>query len=74
MKTFQQIREAKKPDGKEVFNGFSKTKVRGKKISIKVIKDRKGYTAYVDGDRLDTFRSEKDAIKGAETIIKDLAR
>jgi|TARA_Y100000389_G_C17302076_1_gene433482 hypothetical protein len=72
LKTFEQIREAKKPQGKKVHSGTEK--VRGKKIPYEVWKGSKGYTAYVDGDMLDTFKSEKDAVKGAQAILKDLAR
>ncbi len=30
------------------------------------------FVAYVDGDRLDAFRSLKDAQKAAETVIREL--
>ena len=30
------------------------------------------FVAYVDGDRLDAFRTEKDAVKAVETVIKEL--
>lgn len=66
MKTFQQIREAKAPKGEVVFDK------KIKKVPVKIVKDKKGFTAYVDGDMLDTFRNQKEAQKAAETIIKEL--
>jgi len=66
MKTFQQIREAKSPKGEVVFD----KKIQ--KVPVKIVKDKKGFTAYVDGDMLDTFRNQKEAEKAAETIIKEL--
>ena len=72
MKTFQNIREARKPQGKKVHS--SKAKVRGKNVPVEVYQDRKGFTAYVDGDMLDAFKSKNDAVKGAEAILKDLGR
>jgi hypothetical protein len=66
MKQFSQIREAKKISGEVVFDK------KIKRLPVKIVKDKKGFTAYVDGDRLDTFRSEKDAKKGIDMIIKEL--
>ena len=66
MKSFKDIREAKKVSGEVVFDK------KIKRIPVKITKDKKGFTAYVDGDKLDTFRSEKDAKKGIDTIIKEL--
>jgi hypothetical protein len=65
MKTLSEIRK-QKPSGEEV---YSDTK---NKMKVKILKDKKGYTAYVDGDRLDTFRSEGDAKRGIEMILKGL--
>lgn len=48
---------------------YSDTKNR---MKVRIVKDKGGYTAYVDGDKLDTFRSEKDAKKGIDMIIKGL--
>ena len=66
MKQFSEIREAKKISGEVVFDK------KIKRLPVKIVKDKKGFTAYVDGDRLDTFRSEKDAKKGIDLIIKEL--
>lgn len=68
MKTFTQIREltGRKPSGQLVVN-----KKLGK-IQIMVYKDRNQYVAYVDGDRLDAYKSEKEAEKAATEFIKVL--
>ena len=67
MKTFKDIREAKKsPSGDIVVDK------KIKRIPIKVMKDKKGFTAYIDGDKLDTFRSKKDAMKSIQMAIKEL--
>jgi len=66
MKTFAQIRElsGRKPSGKLVAN-----KKVGK-IKVEVYKEPSGFVAYVDGDRLDRYKNEKEAIKAAEEFIK----
>ena len=65
MKTFSELRE-KKTQGKVVYD----KKIN--RISTKVMKDSKGFTAYIDGDKLDTFRSENDAKKAITMAIKEL--
>jgi len=65
MKSFSEIRNSK-PSGEEVYSGVKN------KFKVKVLKDKKGYTAYIDGDKLDTFRSEKDAKKSIDIIVKGL--
>ena len=70
MKLFTEIRK-QKPSGEEVFNKKMKTK-SGKSYPVQIVKDNKGFTAYVDGDKLATFRSEKDAKKGVDQTMKDL--
>ena len=66
MKTFAQIRElaGRKPSGKMVLS-----KKLGK-IQIQVYKEPNGFVAYVDGDRLDRYRSEKEAAKAAQEFVK----
>ena len=66
MKTFAQIREltGRKPSGDQVFS-----KKFGK-IQVQVYKDKNQFISYVDGDRLDSYRNEKEAIKAAEEFIK----
>ena len=64
MKSFKELREKTAPKGEVVYS-----KKVGK-YPVKVIKDKKGYNAYIDGDLLDTFRSESDAKKGITTAMK----
>ena len=74
MKTFSEIRRnTSKKEGEVVF----KKKIN--RIQVEIVKrpDIKGrenvpFVAYVDGDRLDAFRSLKDAQKAAETVIREL--
>ena len=70
MKLFTEIRKQKMP-GEKIFDKKMKTK-SGKSYPVHIHKDNKGYTAYVDGDKLATFRSEKDAHKGIKQTMKDL--
>lgn len=65
MKTFTELRN-KKLTGKVVFDK------RIQRVPVKIVKDIKGFTAYVDGDKLDTYRSAREAKKSAETAIKEL--
>lgn len=68
MKTFKQLREAKgkMPPGDHVFD---------KKVnrhSVMVHKDSKGFTVYIDGDKLDTYRSQKEAEKMGVAFAKEM--
>ena len=65
MKTFRQLRESS-DKGKSVF------KKKMNKIDVEIMKDSIGFTAYVDGDKLDTFKSQSEAEKAAKTVIKEL--
>lgn len=72
MKTFQEIRD-KKPEGNVVY------KKKIKRIPVEILQrpDIKGrenlpFVAYVDGDRLDSFKSQKDAEKAINTVIREL--
>jgi hypothetical protein len=67
MKSFKEIREMKSPSGDIVVN----KKVN--KISLKIIKDKNGFSVYIDGDFLDTFKSKSEAEKTANTVIKELS-
>ena len=66
MKTFTQLREltGRKPEGKPLVDK------RVGRIKIKVHKERNGYVAYVDGDRLDSYRSKNEAEKAATEFVK----
>jgi hypothetical protein len=70
MKSFGQIREltGRKPEGQLLVN-----KKVGR-IQIMVYKERNGFVAYVDGDRLDRYRSKGEAEKAATEFIKVLKK
>ena len=70
MKTFRQIREltGRKPEGQVVVN-----KKIGR-IQIMVYKERIGFVAYVDGDRLDVYKSKAQAEKAATEFLKVLKK
>lgn len=64
MKSFSEIREAKMPKGQHVFG----KKVKG--ISVMVHKDGSKFVAYVDNEKLDTFRDQKSAEAAALEFVK----
>ena len=46
-----------------------------KRIPVQIYKQSKGnlpFVAYVDGDKLDAFKSQKDAEKSVNQVIKEL--
>ena len=65
MKTFQQIREAK---DKSVF----KKKMSG--YPVVITKTPKGFHLTIDGDSVDTFKSQKEAESTAKQVLKDLGK
>lgn len=40
--------------------------------TVMIHKDNKGFVVYIDGDKLDTFRSEKEAEKVGTQFAKDM--
>tara|TARA_Y100000114_G_scaffold59921_1_gene54928 strand:- start:116 stop:328 length:213 start_codon:yes stop_codon:yes gene_type:complete len=66
MKTFNDLREltGRKPEGQLLVN-----KKMGR-IQIQVYKERNGFVTYIDGDRLDSYRSKQEAEKAAKEFIK----
>jgi len=70
MKTFNQIREltGRKPKGQIVLN-----KKVGR-IQIMIYKEPMGFVAYIDGDRLDVYKSKAEAQKAAEAMVKVLKK
>ena len=66
MKTFSQIREltGRKPSGQKVFD----KKIKGVKVIIH--KERNGFVTYIDGDRLDVYKTQKEAEKAANEFMK----
>ena len=69
MKSFAEIREAASP---KTFGGKNVFKKKMGKYPVVINKDNKGYSAFIDGDYLDTFKSESDAMKAIETMLKAL--
>jgi|TARA_A100001388_G_scaffold267063_1_gene240794 hypothetical protein len=67
MKSFLQIREATSK-GKVVF----KKKIN--RIDVVITKEtgRLPFVVYIDGDKLDAFKNQKDAEKSATETIKEL--
>lgn len=74
MKTYKEIlselKERKVLDkGELVYNK------KIKRIPVQIFKQSKGnlpFVAYVDGDKLDAFKSQKDAEKSVTKVIKEL--
>jgi len=66
MKNFVQIRElaGRKPKGQVVLNK------RINRVPIKIMKDMGKFVGYIDGDRLDTYKSQKEAEKAIMTFLK----
>jgi len=66
MKSFTQIREltGRKPQGQLIVN-----KKIGR-IQVQVYKERNGFVTYIDGDRLDSYRSKQEAEKAGTEFIK----
>ena len=70
MKTFTKLREltGRKPAGQLVVN-----KKLGR-IQVMIYKERNGFVTYVDGDRLDRYRSKNEAEKAGTAFIKALKK
>ena len=70
MKSFSQLREltGRKPEGQLVVN-----KKLGR-IQVMVYKERNGFVAYIDGDRLDSYRTKNEAEKAATEFVKVLKK
>jgi len=70
MKTFKDIREAKSkgkmPPGDHVFD-----KKVGK-VHVMVHKDNKGFAVYIDGDKLDTYKTQREAEKMGVEFAKEM--
>ena len=66
MKNFVQIRElaGRKPKGQVVFDK------RIKRMPVKIMKDMGKFVWYIDGDRLDAYRSQKEAEKAIMIFLK----
>lgn len=69
MKSFAELREAAKP---KTFGGEQVFSKKMGKYPVVINKDTKGYSAFIDGDFLDTFKSEKDAMRAIKQMLKAL--
>lgn len=67
MKTFKQLREfkGKHPPGEHI----SAKKVNG--ISTMIHKDKGKFVAYIDGDKLDSYRTQKEAERMINVFVKN---
>lgn len=63
MKQFSELRK-KMPPGDHVFD----KKING--VQVMVHKDKGKFVAYVDGDKLDTYRTQREAEKAADQFVK----
>ena len=70
MKTFTKLREltGRRPAGQLVVN-----KKLGR-IQVMIYKERNGFVAYIDGDRLDRYKTKYEAEKASDAIVKALKK
>jgi len=66
MKTFKQLTEARKTS--YVYD----KKMAG--VKVQIAQEKKGFTVYLDGDKLDTYKSQKEAETAASEFIKQYKR
>ena len=57
MKTFNQIRESSK-------------KMKIGRIPIEIKKNKNMYDVFIDGDKLDSYKSEAEAVRMAKEFVK----
>ena len=66
MKTFKQLREKRgHPDGEMVFN----KKIA--RIPVMIHKEKSGFVVYIDGDRLDSYKTQREAENMAKQFVKN---
>lgn len=66
MKTFKSLREltGRKPAGQVVFDK------KMNRIPVKITKEQNVFVVYIDGDRLDAYKTQQQAEKMAKEFIK----
>ena len=67
MKIFSELREKRlrgMPSGEHVF----RKKIN--RIELMIHKEKGKFVAYIDGDKLDTYRTQREAEKAGMTFIK----
>lgn len=67
MKYFTELRN-KMPPGEHV-KGF-----KVDRVSVMIHKDKGKFVAYVDGDKLDTYRTQREAEKAASQFVKEFGK
>ena len=65
-KTFKQLREklGRHPSGEMVFN-----KKIGR-VPVMIHKEKAGFVVYIDGDRLDAYKTQREAERMAKEFVK----
>ncbi len=66
MKKFKELREltGRKPQGQIVYD-----KKHGR-IPVKIMKDRNEFIVWIDGDRLESYKNQREAEKMAKEFVK----
>ena len=66
MKTFKHLREklGRHPTGEMVFNK------KIDKIPVMIHKEKSGFVVYLDGDKLDSYKTQREAEKMAKEFVK----
>ena len=66
MRTFRQLREKlnRHPSGQMVFNK------KIDRIPVMIHKELSGFVVYLDGDRLDSYKTQREAEKMAKQFVK----
>ena len=67
MKYFTELR-AKMPPGEHVKD------FKVDRVPVMIHKDKGKFVAYVDGDKLDVYRTQKEAEKAATQFVKEFGR
>lgn len=66
IQTFAQLREklGRHPSGQMVYN----KKIN--KVPVMIHKEKGSFVVYIDGDRLDAYRTQREAEKSAKEFVK----
>jgi len=66
MKSFVQLRELarRKPSGTVIFNK------KIDRVPVKITKEMNRFVVYIDNDRLDAYRTQREAEKMAKEFVK----
>ena len=69
MKTFNQLRELLKELTKRKPKGDLVTSKKIGNLQVMVYKEPNGFVAYIDGDKLDVYKSKAEAEKAAKAMV-----